>query len=65
MENSGTAESIEASLKLEEAKRRKREGFVILATTLMVLALAFFEMGLVPNEKRSRELHKWPDLVRR
>jgi hypothetical protein len=30
MERSGTAESIEVSLKLEEAKRRKREGLVIL-----------------------------------
>src|SRR6476660_746716 len=46
MESSGTAESIEVSLKLEEAKRRKREGLVILATTLMVLAFAFFEVQL-------------------
>lgn len=46
MENSGTAESIEMRLKLEEAKRRKREGLVILATTLMVLAFAFFEVQL-------------------
>jgi len=46
MESSDTAESIEASLKLEEAKRRKREGLVILATTLMVLAFAFFEVQL-------------------
>src|SRR5262249_14163560 len=46
MESSGTAESIEVSLKLEETKRRKREGLVILATTLMVLAFAFFEVQL-------------------
>ena len=46
MEVSGTAKSIEASFKLEEAKRRKREGLVILATTLMVLAFAFFEVRL-------------------
>ena len=46
MESSGTAESIEVSLKLEEAKRRKREGLVILVTTLMVLAFAFFEVQL-------------------
>lgn len=46
MESSSTAESIEASLRFEEAKRRKREGWVILATTLMVLAFAFFEVQL-------------------
>jgi two-component system nitrogen regulation sensor histidine kinase NtrY len=46
MESSGTAESIKASLRFEEAKRRKREGWVILATTLMVLAFAFFEVQL-------------------
>ena len=46
MEISGTAKSIEADLKLEEAKRRKREGLVILVTTLMVLAFAVFEMQL-------------------
>jgi two-component system nitrogen regulation sensor histidine kinase NtrY len=46
MENSSTAEPIEVNLKLEEAKRRKREGLVILATTLMVLAFAFFEVQL-------------------
>src|SRR6266550_1475807 len=46
MESSGTAESIEVSLKLEEVKRRKREGLVILVTTLMVLAFAFFEVQL-------------------
>lgn len=46
MEISGTAKSIEADLKLEEAKRRKREGVVILVTTLMVLAFAVFEMQM-------------------
>ena len=46
MENSSTAEPIEVNLKLEEAKRRKREGWVILATTLMVLAFAFFEVRM-------------------
>jgi two-component system, NtrC family, nitrogen regulation sensor histidine kinase NtrY len=46
MEIAATAKSIEANLKLEEAKRRKREGLVILVTTLMVLAFAFFEMQL-------------------
>jgi two-component system, NtrC family, nitrogen regulation sensor histidine kinase NtrY len=46
METLGTAASIEESLRLEEAKRRKREGLVILATTLMVLAFAFFELQL-------------------
>jgi two-component system nitrogen regulation sensor histidine kinase NtrY len=37
---------IEESLKLEEAKRRKREGWVILATALMVLVFAYFEVNL-------------------
>jgi hypothetical protein len=46
MENSGAVESIEAGLRFEEAKRRKREGLVILVTTLMVLAFAFFEVQL-------------------
>ena len=46
METSSTANSMEVSLKLEETKRRKREGLVILATTLMVLAFAFFEVQL-------------------
>ena len=46
MESSGATNSIELSFKLEEAKRRKREGLVILATTLMVLAFAFFEVQL-------------------
>jgi two-component system nitrogen regulation sensor histidine kinase NtrY len=46
MEIAGTAKSIEDNLKLEEIKRRKREGLVILVTTLMVLAFAVFEMQL-------------------
>jgi two-component system, NtrC family, nitrogen regulation sensor histidine kinase NtrY len=37
---------IERSLRLEEAKRRKREGLVILVTTLMVVIFAFFEVQL-------------------
>jgi two-component system nitrogen regulation sensor histidine kinase NtrY len=46
MDTSGAPLSIEESLKLEEAKRRKREGLVILVTTLMVLAFAYFEVQL-------------------
>jgi len=46
METRDSAKSIEESLKQEEAKRRKREGVVILVTTLMVLAFAFFEVQL-------------------
>ncbi len=46
MEATHNARTIEESLRLEEAKRRKREGLVILATTLMVLAFAFFEVQL-------------------
>jgi two-component system nitrogen regulation sensor histidine kinase NtrY len=46
METLDTAKSIQDSLKLEEAKRRKREGVVILVTTLMVLAFAYFEVQL-------------------
>ena len=38
------AKSLEESLRLEETKRRKREGVVILVATLMVLAFAFFEV---------------------
>lgn len=45
METTG-ALSIEESLRREEAKRRKREGMVILVTTLMVLAFAYFEVQL-------------------
>lgn len=43
---------IEESLRLEETKRRKREGWVILVATLMVLLFAFFEVLLpeVPSE---------------
>jgi two-component system nitrogen regulation sensor histidine kinase NtrY len=40
------ATSVDESLKLEEAKRRKREWLVILVTTLMVFAFAFFEVQL-------------------
>jgi two-component system, NtrC family, nitrogen regulation sensor histidine kinase NtrY len=40
------AKSVEENLKLEEAKRRKREALVILVTTLMVIAFAFFEVQL-------------------
>jgi two-component system, NtrC family, nitrogen regulation sensor histidine kinase NtrY len=46
METMGQALSIEESLRREEAKRRKREGIVILVTTLMVLAFAYFEVQL-------------------
>ncbi len=47
-----TSRVIEESLRLEEAKRRKREGWVILIATLMVLLFAFFEVLLpeVPPE---------------
>ena len=38
-----TSKALEESLRREEAKRRKREGLVILITTLMVLLFAFFE----------------------
>ena len=37
---------LEESLRLEEAKRRRREGFVILVTTLMVVTFAYFEVQL-------------------
>jgi two-component system nitrogen regulation sensor histidine kinase NtrY len=46
MESASTGRSIEESLRLEETKRRKREGLVILVTTLMVIAFAFFEVQL-------------------
>src|SRR5437867_881120 len=46
MELATTAKSIEESLKLEEAKRRKREALVILVTTLMVIVFVFFEVQL-------------------
>src|SRR5690349_24713415 len=38
--------AVAQSLKLEENKRRKREGIVILVTALMVAALIFFEVQL-------------------
>lgn len=44
MGSSDTIDALEESLKREEAKRRKREGLVILVTTLMVLLFAFFEV---------------------
>ncbi len=44
MEASDTSKVLEDSLRQEEAKRRKREGLVILITTLMVLLFAFFEV---------------------
>ena len=46
MEWSKTAESLEESLRWEESKRRKREGWVILFTALMVVALIWFEVQL-------------------
>ena len=46
MEADYPAESFEESRKREEAKRRKREGIVILVTGLMVAALIFFEVQL-------------------
>jgi two-component system nitrogen regulation sensor histidine kinase NtrY len=46
MEAVHPANKIEASLKHEESKRRKREGMVILVTALMVLAFAYFEVNL-------------------
>lgn len=41
-----TTNALEDSLRQEEAKRRKREGVVILFTTLMVLLFAYFEVQL-------------------
>jgi two-component system, NtrC family, nitrogen regulation sensor histidine kinase NtrY len=46
MEAVQPADSLEESRKFEEAKRRKREGVVILVTGLMVAALIFFEVQL-------------------
>lgn len=46
METTNPAMSLEETLKLEEIKRRKREGIVILVTALMVAALIFFEVQL-------------------
>jgi two-component system nitrogen regulation sensor histidine kinase NtrY len=46
MEAANPARSVEDTLKIEELKRRKREGIVILVTALMVAALIFFEVQL-------------------
>src|SRR6266496_2359902 len=46
MEAANPARSVEETLKLEDIKRRKREGIVILVTALMVAALIFFEVQL-------------------
>src|SRR5262245_44207450 len=46
MEAANPAKFLEESLKVEEAKRRRREGIVILITALMVAALIFFEVQL-------------------
>lgn len=43
---SNTGSSSEEMLKLEESKRRKREGLAILITSLVVVAFAFFEAQL-------------------
>src|SRR5690242_5459150 len=40
------ARELEENLRREEAKRRKREGLVILVTTLMVVIFAYFEVQL-------------------
>src|SRR3970282_2634423 len=44
MEAVSTARAHEEALRLEETKRRKREGVVIFVATLMVLAFAYFEV---------------------
>jgi len=44
MQAVNTAKSLEEALRLEESKRRKREGVVIFVATLMVLAFAYFEV---------------------
>lgn len=46
MESAQTSKTLEDRLRHEEAVRRKREGLVILITTLMVLLFAFFEVQL-------------------
>jgi two-component system nitrogen regulation sensor histidine kinase NtrY len=46
MEAVDPVKPIEESLKLNEAKRRKREAAVIVVTTLMVAAFAYFEVNL-------------------
>lgn len=46
MEAAQSAEALEESLRVEELKRRKREGILILVTALMMAALIFFEVQL-------------------
>src|SRR5258707_14571514 len=46
MEAANPTKFVEESLKVEEAKRRRREGIVILITALMVAALIYFEVQL-------------------
>ena len=46
MEAINPAPSVEESLRLEDLKRRKREGILILVTALMVAALIYFEVQL-------------------
>ncbi|MBM2804223.1 MAG: sensor signal transduction histidine kinase, partial [Deltaproteobacteria bacterium] len=46
MEAANPAKAVEEIRKFEEAKRRKREGIVILVTGVMVAALIFFEVQL-------------------
>jgi two-component system nitrogen regulation sensor histidine kinase NtrY len=46
MEAAHPLQPVEDSLRLEELKRRKREGILILVTALMVAALIFFEVQL-------------------
>jgi len=46
MEAINPAPSVEETLRLEELKRRKREGILILVTALMVAALIYFEVQL-------------------
>ena len=46
MEAVHPAKPIAESLKLEEAKRRRREAWVIVVTALMVAAFAYFEVNL-------------------
>src|SRR5437773_12192151 len=51
MEAAKPTRSVEETLKLEEIKRRQREGIVILVTALMVAALILFEVQL-PDASR-------------
>ncbi len=46
METANTANTVEKIHKFEEAKRRKREGIVILVSVVMLAALIFFEVQL-------------------